>query len=335
MVVKKDELEELQGVTQKKMLELSKNASADFSLKFLLQNLDSNISLVLDNAQDDLIELGSRDKIIKDALLEYRADISKKHSESALSGEISFYASEALSLMDKILSALPDDEEILKKNILSYVNLVQPSLKKLASFSKDERTFSKYKKTDFSGEILGSYGNGGAKGAASSKDGGASSKAKAGPSKDGGATSKTKAGPSKEVALSLKKNAAASKDGGASSKTKARPSKAATTSSKTKVGPSKDGGATSKTKAGPSKAATTSSKTKVGPSKAATTSSKTESASSKRNAAASKDATASSKTKASSSNDGAAISKTKAGPSKASAAPSKGSSSSKSKKTKK
>lgn len=300
MVVKKDELEELQGVTQKKMLELSKNASADFSLKFLLQNLDSNISLVLDNAQDDLIELGSRDKIIKDALLEYRADISKKHSESALSGEISFYASEALSLMDKILSALPDDEEILKKNILSYVNLVQPSLKKLASFSKDERTFSKYKKTDFSGEILGSYGNGGAKGAASSKDGGASSKAKAGPSKDGGATSKTKAGPSKEVALSLKRNAAASKDGGASSKTKAGPSKAATTSSKTKVGPSKEGAL-----------------------------------SSKRNAAASKDATASSKTKASSSNDGAAISKTKAGPSKASAAPSKGSSSSKSKKTKK
>ena len=279
MVVKKDELEELQGVTQKKMLELSKNASADFSLKFLLQNLDSNISLVLDNAQDDLIELGSRDKIIKDALLEYRADISKKHSESALSGEISFYASEALSLMDKILSALPDDEEILKKNILSYVNLVQPSLKKLASFSKDERTFSKYKKTDFSGEILGSYGNGGAKGAASSKDGGASSKAKAGPSKDGGATSKTKAGPSK----------------------------AATTSSKTKVGPSKEGALSSKTKA----------------------------SSSKRNAAASKDATASSKTKASSSNDGAAISKTKARPSKASAAPSKGSSSSKSKKTKK
>lgn len=247
MVVKKDELEELQGVTQKKMLELSKNASADFSLKFLLQNLDSNISLVLDNAQDDLIELGSRDKIIKDALLEYRADISKKHSESALSGEISFYASEALSLMDKILSALPDDEEILKKNILSYVNLVQPSLKKLASFSKDERTFSKYKKTDFSGEILGSYGNGGAKGAASSKDGGASSKAKAGPSKDGGATSKTKAGPSKEGALSSKRNAAASNDGAAISKTKAGPSKAATTSSKTKAAPSK-GSSSSKSK---------------------------------------------------------------------------------------
>ena len=258
MVVKKDELEELQGVTQKKMLELSKNASADFSLKFLLQNLDSNISLVLDNAQDDLIELGSRDKIIKDALLEYRADISKKHSESALSGEISFYASEALSLMDKILSALPDDEEILKKNILSYVNLVQPSLKKLASFSKDERTFSKYKKTDFSGEILGSYGNGGAKGAASSKDGGASSKAKAGPSKDGGTSSKTKAGPSKAATTS--------------SKTKVGPSKEGALSSKTKASSSNDGAAISKTKAGPSKAATTSSKTKAAPSKGSSSS---------------------------------------------------------------
>lgn len=239
MVVKKDELEELQGVTQKKMLELSKNASADFSLKFLLQNLDSNISLVLDNAQDDLIELGSRDKIIKDALLEYRADISKKHSESALSGEISFYASEALSLMDKILSALPDDEEILKKNILSYVNLVQPSLKKLASFSKDERTFSKYKKTDFSGEILGSYGDGGAKRASSSKNGAASSK--------------TKAGPSKEVASVSRTKVASSKDGASTSKTKAGSSKDATTSSKRNA-------AASKTKAGPSKASAAPSK---------------------------------------------------------------------------
>ena len=279
MVVKKDELEELQGVTQKKMLELSKNASADFSLKFLLQNLDSNISLVLDNAQDDLIELGSRDKIIKDALLEYRADISKKHSESALSGEISFYASEALSLMDKILSALPDDEEILKKNILSYVNLVQPSLKKLASFSKDERTFSKYKKTDFSGEILGSYGNGGAKGAASSKDGGASSKAKAGPSKDGGATSKTKAGPSKAATTSSKTKVGPSKAATTSSKTEsasskrnAAASKDATVSSKTKASSSNDGAAISKTKAGPSKAATTSSKTKAAPSKGSSSS---------------------------------------------------------------
>ena len=279
MVVKKDELEELQGVTQKKMLELSKNASADFSLKFLLQNLDSNISLVLDNAQDDLIELGSRDKIIKDALLEYRADISKKHSESALSGEISFYASEALSLMDKILSALPDDEEILKKNILSYVNLVQPSLKKLASFSKDERTFSKYKKTDFSGEILGSYGNGGAKGAASSKDGGVSSKAKAGPSKDGGATSKTKAGPSKAATTSSKTKVGPSKAATTSSKTEsasskrnAAASKDATVSSKTKASSSNDGAAISKTKAGPSKAATTSSKTKAAPSKGSSSS---------------------------------------------------------------
>ncbi len=219
MVVKKDELEELQGVTQKKMLELSKNASADFSLKFLLQNLDSNISLVLDNAQDDLIELGSRDKIIKDALLEYRTDISKKRSESALSGEISFYASEALSLVDKMLSVLPDDEEILKNNILSYVNLIQPSLKKLASFSKDEKTFSKYKKTDFSGEILASYGKSAKGGVASSKDVALSSKTKVASSKEGVLSSKTKVASSKEVAASSTRKAGPSKEA-ASSKSK-------------------------------------------------------------------------------------------------------------------
>ena len=96
MIVNREELEELQGVTQKKLQELSKNGSADFSEKFVLQNLDSNITLVLNSDKGELIELGSRDKIIKDALLEYRADIAKIHSEIAFAGELSFYASQSL-----------------------------------------------------------------------------------------------------------------------------------------------------------------------------------------------------------------------------------------------
>ena len=109
MIVNREELDELQGVTQKKLQELSKNGSADFSEKFVIQNIDSNITLVLNSDKGELIELGSRDKIIKDALLEYRADIAKIHSEIAFAGELSFYASQSLVMLENMIQALPDD----------------------------------------------------------------------------------------------------------------------------------------------------------------------------------------------------------------------------------
>lgn len=153
MIVNKEELEELQGVTQKKLQELSKTGSADFSEKFVLQNLDSNITLVLNSDKGELIELGSRDKIIKDALLEYRADIAKIHSEIAFAGELSFYASQSLVMLENMIQALPDDEINLKNNLAAEISLLEPSIKKMIAFAKNDKTLSKYRKKDLCQEI--------------------------------------------------------------------------------------------------------------------------------------------------------------------------------------
>lgn len=159
MIVSKAELEELQGVTEKRIQDLERKPSDDFSAKFILQTLDSNITLILNSSapESTVVELGTRDSIVTEALVNYRAEIAQKHAELAYAGEIAYYANEALKLLEKIQKAVPQKEINLYNNIGAKLSLVEPQLKDLASFLKTDKVVSKLRKKDISLEINPEY----------------------------------------------------------------------------------------------------------------------------------------------------------------------------------
>lgn len=150
MIVGKEELEEFQGFIQKQIKEIQKTDSSSPEL-FNLQTLDSNISLVLscaDNGSASTVELGSRDRLLTDALENYRSEISSRQSEDSYVGQISFYADEALTCLKKIKEILPSSEKIFSSNINAVLSQIMSDLKTLAGLDSNSRLVQKLKAND-------------------------------------------------------------------------------------------------------------------------------------------------------------------------------------------
>lgn len=154
MVVKRDELEELQGFIQKQLVELEKQGDSSGHI-FSLTSIDSNIELLLSSVDSQTVELGSRDEAVKDFLLEYKGSIAQKKTEEAYLGEISYYASEASAALLKIREVLPSSEPLFSSNLNSVLNQINNAIKELVSLESSPRMVQKLKTVDFSQEKSG------------------------------------------------------------------------------------------------------------------------------------------------------------------------------------
>lgn len=150
MIVGKEELAELQGFVQKQIKEIQKTDSSSSEL-FSLETLNSNISMVFsfsDEESSSTVELGSRDKIIIDALENYRAEFSSKQSEDPYVGQISYFAENALSYLKKIKDVLPSSEKIFSSNINAVLSQIMPDLKTLSGMDSNAKLVQKLKTKD-------------------------------------------------------------------------------------------------------------------------------------------------------------------------------------------
>jgi len=150
MIVGKEELEELQGFIQKQIKEIQKADSSSPEL-FSLETLNSNISMVFSYTEGEgssTVELGSRDKIIIDALESYRAEFSSKQSEDPYVGQISYFAETALTYLKKIKEVLPSSEKIFSSNINAVLSQIMPDLKTLSGMDSNAKLVQKLKSKD-------------------------------------------------------------------------------------------------------------------------------------------------------------------------------------------
>ena len=137
MTVERQELEELQIYVQKNLRKLSSSPEPDSASLFDLQNMDSNISFILSSADmqhTDIIELGTKDRSVKDFLLRYRKENLSQEGAGQFITDVAFNATEALNSVNSALGLLKDcGEPVLKKNLEKALDMAGQALNQIVS----------------------------------------------------------------------------------------------------------------------------------------------------------------------------------------------------------
>ena len=148
MTVEKKEILELQKYISAKIEEEKSAENPDSTRLFDLNLLDSNISLLVlgfyDSDENSEIELGTRDRQIKSALLEFRKTKTLKNKVQSLSFEGSNGALEIIEQINNAKSNLEnfcedDETKILAENFLFRFDQALKILLPVASFSKSSK----------------------------------------------------------------------------------------------------------------------------------------------------------------------------------------------------
>ncbi len=148
MTVERQELEELQMYIQRQIRRLSSAEDIDHSSVFELQSTDSNISLILSYAdmQDtNMIILGTKDKKVRDLLMEFRKESFLKDDADQFITELCFQALEALHNIQAGMSLNKNcDNDVLRKNIEKTFSKAEDYLEQIASLKDNYKKLSRW-----------------------------------------------------------------------------------------------------------------------------------------------------------------------------------------------
>lgn len=163
MTVQKSEILVLQKYVLKSIEEMKSSPDADSARLFDMNTLDSNISLLLASAgKASEIELGTRDKQIKDALKKFRVERGKEDS-AVFAHDLSQSVKEIVEKLRKIdekTSATPHGE--LGKNVHQRIDMAENLLYEIIRLDGDSKALREWQKKIVgikpvsAGSILGS-----------------------------------------------------------------------------------------------------------------------------------------------------------------------------------
>ncbi len=169
MTVEKKEILELQKYVSSKIEKEKSSENPDSAKLFDLNILDSNISLLIlgfdDSDKNSEIELGTRDKQIKSAILEFRKTKNLKNKVQLLAFDGSQAALDIIEQINNAKSNLENfcedgETKILAENFLVRFDEALKILLPAASFSKSSKKNQKLwqtEKIDFSNEETNSF----------------------------------------------------------------------------------------------------------------------------------------------------------------------------------
>ena len=142
MIVEKKEIIELQKYIEQKINEMNLSPKPDSAKIFDLNMLDSNISLFLLGSEfhDGPLELTVKDKLIIDALRNFRNESVKEMDITDIANDIALAAAEILDLINMLedrVSSIP--EKIFTDNVKQRIDSAYESIRQLTELKKIRR----------------------------------------------------------------------------------------------------------------------------------------------------------------------------------------------------
>ena len=146
MIVKKKEIIELQKYIEQKINEMNLSPKPDSAKIFDLNMLDSNISLFLLGSEfhDGPLELTVKDKLIIDALRNFRNESVKEMDITDIANDIALAAAEILDLINMLedrVSSIP--EKIFTDNVKQRIDSAYESIRQLTELKKNQKKIIK------------------------------------------------------------------------------------------------------------------------------------------------------------------------------------------------
>ena len=139
MIVEKEEILELQKHVERRINEMNLSPKPDSAKIFDLNMLDSNISLFLLGAEfkEGPLELTAGDRLIIQALREFRNESVKERDISEIANEIADAAVEILDLMNILEERVSQiQEEIFVKNVKIRIDTAYETIRQLKDLKK-------------------------------------------------------------------------------------------------------------------------------------------------------------------------------------------------------
>ncbi|MCI5830295.1 MAG: hypothetical protein SPJ89_04440 [Treponema sp.] len=146
MIVEKKEIIELQKYIEQKINEMNLSPKPDSAKIFDLNMLDSNISLFLLGSEfhDGPLELTVKDKLIIDALRNFRNESVKEMDITDIANDIALAAAEILDLINMLedrVSSIP--EKIFTDNVKQRIDSAYESIRQLTELKKNQKKIIK------------------------------------------------------------------------------------------------------------------------------------------------------------------------------------------------
>lgn len=146
MIVEKKEIIELQKYIEQKINEMNLSPKPDSAKIFDLNMLDSNISLFLLGSEfhDGPLELTVKDKLIIDALRNFRNESVKEMDITDIANDIALAAAEILdpiNMLEDRVSSIP--EKIFTDNVKQRIDSAYESIRQLTELKKNQKKIIK------------------------------------------------------------------------------------------------------------------------------------------------------------------------------------------------
>lgn len=146
MIVEKKEIIELQKYIEQKINEMNLSPKPDSAKIFDLNMLDSNISLFLLGSEfhDGPLELTVKDKLIIDALRNFRNESVKEMDITDIANDIALATAEILDLINMLedrVSSIP--EKIFTDNVKQRIDSAYESIRQLTELKKNQKKIIK------------------------------------------------------------------------------------------------------------------------------------------------------------------------------------------------